>query len=250
MRKYLSVFVSFIFLFIFAVSCSISPKRYRIGIDPSFYPTNFGQLNTNIYGYINDVLLEIAKMEKIEFEKFEANWDTLLEGLDADEKSIDHYDFCISLMQPYNFNLDKYCFSSVFLQTGPVLIVPKKAKYEALEDLNKERVGIVKGDLSLRLVQKYPDIMILPFPSIAEMLEQLDIKNIDAAVTLRPLAIAYSKNIYGDQFKISAPIIDEGIRFISLRAKSCDLIDKMDRALKRLEKNKTLEVLQKKWKLM
>ena len=250
MRKYLSILFCFIFLLIFTFSCSISPKRYRIGIDPTFYPTDFGLLNTNIYGYIKDVLLEIAKMEKIEFEKIEASWDNLLEGLDADERSITHYDFCISLMQPYNFNLDKYCFSSIFLQTGPVLIVHKKSKYEGLKDLDKERVGIVKGDLSLRLLQKYPNIMILPYPSIAEMLEHLEEKNIEAAVALRPFAVAFSKNIYPDQLKLTDPILKEGIRFVSLRENECEIIEKMNRALKKLERNKTLEVLQKKWKLM
>lgn len=249
MRNVCSFVLLLLFFFLSGCSLTNHVKKYRIGIDPSLYPYNFGSLQNNINAYINEVLLEISKLDGIEIEKVPTNWDNLLDGLEGTKKKPSQYDFVITLMHPYNFNLDKYSFSKIFLETGPSFVIRKGTLYDNLKDLSDKRVGIVRGDLAIQVLQKSPNIVIINYSSIGEMLNELEKRNIEAAVTFRPFAVNYIKNIYPDKFSMTKPILEQGLRFVSKKGQGSQM-RKLDSLIKKMTKNKTLEQLQKKWSLM
>src|ERR1043166_3717797 len=101
--------ILFILLFT-GCSCGGSSRGVlRVGVDPNWYPIDFGSQTVYVNGYTEDLLIEIARYSGIEFEKIPASWDNLMEGLSENK-----YDAVLSSMHPYVFNTAKYDFSSNF----------------------------------------------------------------------------------------------------------------------------------------
>lgn len=61
--------------------CSKPSQKPKIGIDPSWEGMDFGAQVSYVNGFVDEVLLEIAHHEGIEFEKITVNPGTLLSGL-------------------------------------------------------------------------------------------------------------------------------------------------------------------------
>ena len=70
-----------------------------------------------VFALSNELLHEISRHEGINFERINRNWDNLTLGLE--EK---RYDAILSSIYPYVYELKKYHFSDLYLNTGPVLM--------------------------------------------------------------------------------------------------------------------------------
>ena len=87
-----------------AFGCSGQPRgAFRIGIDPLWYPLDFGPQTSYVNGYTEELLLEMAGYGGMRFELVRANFDTLLEGMRGGQ-----YDAVITTLPPYEYNLAKY----------------------------------------------------------------------------------------------------------------------------------------------
>ncbi len=241
--------VLYFFLSLFLVSCSCESSarsgKLRIGVDPSWAPLNFDELQPYVNGYTEDVLLEVSRSSGLEFEKVTANWDSLLEGMRKGQ-----YDAVLTSMPAYTFNLAKYDFSQDFLQLGPVLITTPSGKYTELQQLSGELVGIISGDPAVLVLQKYPEVIIRNYNSIPELLDAVENQEIEAAVLDRLPAVNYVNDLYQGKLKVvSEPLTSVGLHLIVPKGKSEELIRSFNKSLERFEKKKTLVDLQKKWNL-
>ncbi|HSX26728.1 MAG TPA: transporter substrate-binding domain-containing protein [Chlamydiales bacterium] len=227
-------------------SCGSNDKSaLRIGIDPNWYPINFGPQESYVNGYVEDLLLEIASYSGIQFERIPANWDSLLDGIR--EKK---YDAVISALPPYEFNKAKYEFSDNILDLGPVLIVPVNAQHTDLSKMGGELVGLVNGDPAVLLVQKYGDIVIRNYDSIPELLDALSIGEIEAALLNRVPAVTYISDLYADRLKVaSAPLNDAGLHLVAAKGRNPHLVSLFNKSIERLHKKKKMDALLKKWQL-
>lgn len=220
-------------------------SHLKIGVDPSWYPLDLGLQQSYLNGFTEDFLMEVAFGERIQFERVSANWDTLLDGLK--EKK---YDAILTSLPPYGFNEAKYDFSSPILRFGPVLIVAADSKETDLTKMNENLIGFVANSSSEEILQKYPNVMIRPFPSIAEMLDAVAGGEIDGALMDRIPAVNYVNDLYGGKLKIgSAPLNEAGIRLVALKGKHERLIKSFDQSLNVLVKKQKLDPLLKKWNL-
>ena len=61
-------------------SCGSDSSRggIRIGVDPLWYPVDFGPQTSYVNGYTEDMLLEMARYSGLRFELITARWDNLL----------------------------------------------------------------------------------------------------------------------------------------------------------------------------
>ncbi len=217
----------------------------KIGIDPNWYPIDFGPQASYVNGYTEDLLLEIARYSGIEFEKIPANWDSLLDGMK--EK---RYDAVLSSLPPYEFNTAKYDFSENFLELGPVLIVPVDSRYAELSKLGGELVGVVTGDPAVLQIQKYGDIVIRNYMSITDLLNAVANGEIEAALLNRVPASAYIADLYAGKLKIASdPMTDAGLHLVAPKGKNERLIALFNKSLDHLKKKKKVGDLRKKWDL-
>lgn len=226
-------------------SCgSRSRSVLRVGVDPNWYPIDFGAQTSYVNGYTEDLLLEIARYSGLEFERVTANWDTLMEGLNQKK-----YDAVLSSMQPYVFNTAKYDFSGNFLDLGPVLIVPIHAQQADLAKMKGELIGIIAGDPAIVHLEKYPSLIVRNYSAIPDLLNALVRGDIQGAVLDRIPALNYVSDLYSGQLQIiGAPLNDKGLRLVAPKGRSRFVV-LFNKSLEALQKRQAVEKLQKKWQL-
>jgi ABC-type amino acid transport substrate-binding protein len=240
----------------FVISCSSLDRtsikqKYHLGVDASWYPYEFKGEQANINGFLEELLLEVSKMNNIEIIRIDANWDTLFEKMQSKEDAKPSYEVVISMKEPHNFNLEHYLFSSIFLETGPVIVKEKTSSYDSLKDLEHKRIGVCQNNLIVPILQKNSNVLVLSYTSVAGVLNELEKKKIEAAVIPQIFAISYLKNIYPNQFSYSKPLFEEGLRFIAEKNNSQGqaFIEMINKSLKELDHTGTLSSLKKKWNL-
>lgn len=242
-------FLLVLLLAFFFSSCSCNQSkgsgRLRIGIDPSFAPLNFEELQPYVNGYIEELLLEIARFNGVEFEKIYANWDTLVEGMNRRE-----YDAILSSMPTYNFNLTRYEFSESFLDLGPVLVTPSNANYSDLKTLSGELVGVITGDPAVLMIEQHPEVIIRGYNAIPDLLDAVVNGEIEAAVLDRLHALNYVRDLYANKLKIAtSSMTSVGLRVVEPKGEASKVTRLFNRTFEQMKKKKTLEALQKKWNL-
>jgi ABC-type amino acid transport substrate-binding protein len=188
--------------------------------------------------------LEIAVYSGLEFEKIPANWDSLLAGMK--EKK---FDAVITSLPPYSYNMAKYNFSQNFLDLGPVLVVPMGAKLTELSHMEGELVGVIAGDPSVLLLQKYGDIIVRNYPGIPDLLDAIVAGEIQAALLSQIPAVSYVKDLYQGQLKIaSEPLTQEGLHLASPKENE-QVVRLFNKSLDQMKKKKKIQMLLKKWQL-
>lgn len=243
--RWLSLFIA-----IFLASCSCSSngaKRgvVRIGVDPTWSPLSFDELQPYVNGFTEDFLLDFSKYSGMEVVKVAANWDNLLDGLREGQ-----YDAVLCSLPPYNFNMAKYEFSKNYLELGPVLITPSNAHFTDLDQMNGELVGVISGDPAVLVVQKYPEVIIRNYNSIPDVLNAVASGDIEAAVLDRLPASNYVRDFYAGKLKIAAsPMSEVGLHAVTLKGKSDRFLRLFNQNLEQMQKKKSLDSLQKKWSL-
>jgi len=220
-------------------------KGLRIGIDPNWYPQNFQGQEAYVNGYVEELLLEISKYSGLEFQRVNANWDTLLDGLHHHR-----YDAVLSSLPPYNFNTAKYDFSRDFLNVGPVLITKINSEAQELKDMTDKVIGILSVDQQLLIMQKYPDILIRNYNLASDALAALKNREVEGVIIDRLTAISFLRGIYAGQLKVAGgPLNDLSLRLVTMKDAHSGDLKKFNKSLQYLAKKKKLQKLQKKWRL-
>jgi ABC-type amino acid transport substrate-binding protein len=217
----------------------------RIGVDPTWSPLAFDELQPYVNGYTEDLLLEVARYTGMHFEKIPVNWDTLLTGMQEGK-----YDAVLCSLPPYNFNLAKYDFTENFLNLGPVLVTPANAHYTHLKQLAGEPVGVISGDPAVLVLETYPEVIIRNYNDIPDLLNAVASGEIEAAVLDKLRASNYVRDLYASKLKIaSEPMNDVGLHAITRKGASEKFVRQFNHAIESMKKRKTLDDLQKKWSL-
>lgn len=222
-----------------------SHRERRVGVDASWTPLQFGARDENVTAFSTELLTAIGQVEKIAFVKVSVNWDELWEGLQKGK-----YEAVLSSMTPYIFNEKWFDFSDVYLDLGPVLVVPFDVKVGSLNELAGKEIGVVSGSSDDLMLQTIPDVIIRYYPSAPEALNAILKDDIHVAMIDVLSAISYCKDLYQEKLKVATPPLnDEGLRLITKRGQATDLIERFNRGLKTLKKDGTYEKILAKWGL-
>jgi polar amino acid transport system substrate-binding protein len=225
----------------FSACSSSSQKGIRIGIDPLWYPQDFGPQTAYVNGYTEDLLLEMSRYSGLRFELVRANWDTLLEGLRSGK-----YDAVITALPPYESTRAKYDFSENFLSLGSVLIIPKGGYKRDLSALKGDMVGIIANDPAELIIARHPTLILRTYSSIPDLLNAVAKGEIQGALLNQIPAANFVSDLYATSLEIvGEPLTDEGIHLIGLKGG----IKSFEKNLELLRKKKRINALQKKWNL-
>lgn len=245
MGQHLRSILSFALLLILTACGSSSKNTNTIAVDPAFYSIEALGREKNILGFLTDLLSEMSQRAKTPLPLETVSWNALFDGLEEGQ-----YRGVISGMPPYNFNENTYSFSPVFLQTGPVLVVPIQSAFNSLNKLGGREVGFITGSSGAALLEKYPGIIIRPYGSIPKMLNDLAAGTLDAAIVSLLPALGYCNDLFQGTLKIvSEPLNDAGLRLITLKNKAPEMMNIFDRELKKMHDDGTYSKLMQKWNL-
>lgn len=233
-----------LFIFgLFLCSCgAFSEKPFRIGIDPYWFPIDFGNQQGDINAYIEELLQTISRKEQIDFKIIDANWDSIYDDL---EKGV--YQGIISSLTPLPKNETRFSFSEPLLKIGPVLVLKKDNSATSLNELSGRTILIVEGSSAKNILQQYPDVIVRTTSSIPDALNQIEEDSVTGAVIEAVYAESFMRGQYVDSLQIvGEPLSGEALRLITL--KNSLLMRRFSKGLASL-KEAELQALQKKWSL-
>ncbi len=239
----------FLFILIALFGCSSNTTHkttvFTVGIDPSWYPLEIGGQEKNLLAFSVELLVEVAREENLQMAIQTMNWDNILWGLRENK-----YTGMLSTMRPYAFYREDYSFSTPYLLTGPVLVVPKDSNITGIKSLTRKEVGVVRGSSAALILQKVPGIILKGYGTIAQVLDGLSKVEINAAAVEVLMAQNYVRNIYNDTFSIvGPPLSNEGIRLVTLHGDAPRLVKGFDQGLKKMKKTGAYQKLLEKWGL-
>jgi ABC-type amino acid transport substrate-binding protein len=240
-----NLFLFFSFLFLFGCSDSHLEKKVTIGIDPYWYPLDFGKEQSYINGFIDELLLEISKHSGIHFEKMTGNWDSLYTNLQQQE-----YDVILSTVQPSTLHLAHYDASLSLFDLGPVIVASKKRKCPSSSPQGT-LVGFVSEEEAILFLHDHPKILIRKYDSAPSLLSALSQGLIEQAVLDRVTAHAYVTDLFSNDLQICSSSLNElGIRFVVLKGTHEETLRKLNHSFTYLKKKKQIQALLKKWELI
>lgn len=227
---------------------------YRIARETSLPASVFGNKDRNFEAFSFDVLMAIARQQKLVLEVVTASSDTMVNDLQSG-----NYDAVISLIPPTPANERFFVFSDPLILLGPVLIVPKDSKATSLADMSGEVVGIKTGSslifnyISEVAYNNTPPPLYTSFDNMSEALDQLSRHQIDGVLMDAIPAYNAIDGTYKGILRIaSLPLTWEGVRILSLLSNKSGnaLIEHINEGLRQMQADGTYDTLIDKWGLI
>lgn len=225
-------------------ACS-SKDDVRIGVDPSFFPLELQGKEAAVFAFVNELLTAIGEKENLNIERVNVAWDNVIYSIESKE-----CEAVISALQPYVYNKARFDFSSRFLETGPVLIVPYDSSVRSIKQLKNSTVGVINENGAKYVIESEPSIYVRTYSTFPEGLDNVASGQYGGALVPYIPVVSYIQNIYQNELRIaSKPLLDEGLRFVTMKGAHPNLIKKFDRATKELQASGELKEMARKWDL-
>jgi polar amino acid transport system substrate-binding protein len=232
---------------LFLLNCGGKSKSfdYQIAMDSSWYGLGMMGREANLTAFTNELIEAIGKAEKVSIAVSDRSWSNLMYALQKGE-----CDAICSTMQPYLFYEKLYHFSNIFLMTGPVLVIPVQSPVEPLEKMKGKIIAVQRDSNGAAILEKYPEIILRTYDSVQQALTDMTEGMIDGALVDVLSAEAFTNDLFRGQLKIaSMPLTQEGVRILTLKDHTPQLIKIFDRGLAKLKADGTYSKLAKKWNL-
>ena len=197
-------------------------------------------------GFTNDMVQTIAEDQGFRAHVFEVGTNALFDGID-----IEIYDAVLSSLTPNVINRNKYTFSDPFYLVGPVLVIRIDSQDRSLEDMAGKIIGIESGALQVLNIPESPVVVMIPYDTASEALENLYDNVIDGVILDALRAYVYTEGYYAGQLKVvSSPLTEKGLRLISRKdPPSILLVSRFNEGLKKIIEDGVFEKLINKWDL-
>ncbi len=244
--KFLKLIIFLGVISFLSLACSKDKsKGFIIGMDRNWYGVDLEGQQADVNGFMQDLLLTIAKNKHLEINLVDANWDSIVDNLNNET-----YEAIFSNLPKLNFNLARYSFSKDIIETGYVIVVSENSKFESFKDLEYGHVGYMRGSDSLEIIQKYPLVFDVSYDAIPAVLDDVVEQKLDAAVISQLPAIKYLQDLYQNKLKIVYPQLnDDAIRLVTLKDQHQRFLNLFNEEMEKYKEDGTLQNLKKKWNL-
>lgn len=220
---------------------------YRIANNAAWLPSEIADKQKRFLGFINELLLLIARREELRVELANTNDESLLVGLERGD-----YDAAIfNSLETYAGVGVLYDLSEPIYSTGPVLIVRVNTDVHSLNELDGKLIGIRKGASVIFDIKAYPSILFSSYENMIDALSDLQKNKIDGVILDSIASYGYIKGIYAGKLKVATgPLTTEAVRLILLRSPdSQEWIKKFNAGLNSTKADGTYAALLDKWGL-
>jgi polar amino acid transport system substrate-binding protein len=226
-------------------------KTFLIGRESTWQMELLGR-ERNLTGFTNDLITEIGEQNNIRVHWIETSSPHLINGLDNHS-----YDFILTSLRPNVINQEKYDFSELIFEIGPVLIVRQNWQITSLKDMQSKPIGIPYGLSTHFNFIREPglnvyDLSLVYYNNMNRALEDLNNDQIDGVIMKAFPAYSAIQGLYAGKLKIiSPPFNDEGLRIVALKdSKLDDIIDIIDQSINKMREDGSYRRLIDKWNLI
>jgi polar amino acid transport system substrate-binding protein len=251
-KKWIYLIGALFLIFLISVmrGCSnqISPHTvFKIGRDPRWYSLNLMGKERNMTAFTDELLVAIAKVEKLRIEFISDKPAELLPKLENGT-----IDGVFSAITPDVRTEENFIFSEPYFRLGAVLVIPIQSKTDTREELTNKIIGVQSNLATSLNLQQDSSIRVQLYDNILQALTDLDDNRIDGAIFPALPAYIYTSTFYPTRLKIvTSPLTDEGLRLIALKnERGAYLIQHFNHGLSQLKEEGTYDQLIEKWGLV
>lgn len=222
-------------------------KIFHIARDSTWYPLDLRGKEKNMVGFANDLAQEIGAIENFRVHVFEEGPSGLLDGVETG-----NYDAIFTTLTPNTMNERRFAFSKPFYLVGPVLVVQEKSDATSLKDLEGKIIGIESGAMQIYNIQEPKNVVIIPYDSASEVMENLTKNIINGAIMDALKAHVYCDGYYKGKLKVvTAPFTDKGLRLLAKKNPAgMDLVSRFNAGLETVKETGAYDKLIKNWDLI
>jgi ABC-type amino acid transport substrate-binding protein len=224
-------------------------KKITVATDATLVPMSFMNDQNQIDGFDRALMEAIAKEAGLELEMVNVEWTGLLGGLTTGK-----YDAAISSITILEERQKKMGFSAPYLKSGLAIVVRKETGGVAtMEDLlNKNMVvGAQRGTTAYFFLKDHPAIRSMGYESYGHAVQDLIKGELDAVLGESTGTLYYKnkdKPVF-DKIKMVGEILTNEYYGIAVRKDNPALLKALNKALKTLLSNGTVERLHQQWDL-
>jgi len=198
-----------------------------------------------IVGFDVDLIRAIGKEEGFKVKMANSAWDGLFAGIESGE-----YDVIISCVTITDKRKKTMDFSAPYLKAGQIIVVRKETKgYNKLSDFKGKTLGAQIGTTGAFEIDKVKEITKRSYDDVGLAMADLANGRIMAVVCDYPIAanFALQKKKYKDSLKIiGKPFTSESVGIV-VKKGNRELLDKINRGLKKVQKAGKIKKLEEKW---
>jgi ABC-type amino acid transport substrate-binding protein len=225
------------------------PNTIRVATDATLVPMSFMNDQNQIDGFDRALIEAIAKEAGLKLEITNVEWAGLLGGLATGK-----YDAAISSITILEERKQKMAFSIPYLKSGLAIVVRKETKgVSSLDDLQKKNmvVGAQRGTTAYFILKDRPAIRNMGYESYGHAVQDLIKGELDAVLGESTGTLYYKnkdKPVF-DKIKMVGEILTNEYYGIAVRKDNPALLKALNKALKTLMANGTVERLHQQWDL-
>ena len=226
-----------------------TPKKIRVATDATLVPMSFMNDQSKIDGFDRALMEAIAREAGLELEMVNVEWAGLLGGLTTGK-----YDAAISSITILEERQKKMGFTMPYLKSGLSIVVRKETQgVSTLDDLQKKNmmVGAQRGTTAYFFLKDRPAIRNMGYESYGHAVQDLIKGELDAVLGESTGTLYYKrkeKPVF-EKIKMVGQILTNEYYGIAVRQDNPDLRKALDKALKTLLTNGTVERLHQQWDL-
>lgn len=253
-KKWFLMLVSIITLTILAAGCgsstsnsvstkdtSLKGKKVTIGIG-TYAPFFYQDANGKNIGYDLDLIDAISKKIGFTYELKVMEFDPLFISVQGGQVDIAAGQVCITEERK-----KKMSFSTPYYYAGLRTVVRKDSAITSQNDLHDKKIAVEKGAAAHAYTSKtYPDAEIIAFPQQSAAYMEVEKGSAHATIYDTPNVAYYLKTHPESQIKVVGTEVEKvpcGFAY----PKDSKYVAEIDKALKELQDDGTLDALQKKW---
>ena len=225
------------------------PKKIKVATDATLVPMSFMNDQNQIDGFDRALMEAIAKEAGLELEMVNVEWAGLLGGLTTGK-----YDAAISSITILEERQQKMGFSTPYLKSGLAIVVGKKTQGVSTMDdlLNKNMVvGAQRGTTAYFFLKDHPAIRNMGYESYGHAVQDLIKGELDAVLGESTGTLYYKnkdKPVF-EKIKMVGEILTNEYYGIAVRKDNPALLNAINKSLKSLLANGTVERLHQQWDL-
>ncbi len=240
--------IGFFLLIIYGIApTNLKKKIYYIGIDTTWYPLDLRGKEKNMEGFAGDLLQKISENQGFRLRFITVGPNALFDGL-----NIGSYRGVLSSLTPNFIHKKRYKFSDPFYLVGPVLLTHIDSNVSSYEEMKGKIIGIERKSLNVFEIEKPVEVVLIPYETASEALENLDNNAIDGVIIDALRAHVWADGFYNERLRVAtSPLNNQGLRLITLKGpESIKLIFMLNEGLKQIKEDGTYDKLIDKWDLI
>jgi polar amino acid transport system substrate-binding protein len=221
-------------------------KLVKVGTDAAYPPFEKMEGNRQIVGFDVDIMNAIAKAEGFKVQIQHTGWDPLFEGINRGA-----VDAGISAITITDERKKKYGFSDPYFEAKQLILVPNQSDVTSLKDLKGKRIGVqtaTTGEFAVQQAFGKTYKLLKGYDDTPTAIDDLKLGRLDAVVADNGVVMEYVKKLGKGKFKVvEDPAFKPEYYGIIVKRGNQELLDKINKGLKKIKSNGTYNQIYRKY---